>query len=380
MGIRDVARRRLVAQGIARDPSDADDPAPTLAEVAASQLATQAQDLPGAKWALGLRARATEVEVDAALADGTVVRTWPARGTLMITARADVRWLTELLAPRAFGAAASVWRRDGLTPDDFVRASDIARAELRGRSLARDALLEVWRANGIETTKNRGSHLLRQLAGEALIVFGPPTTNPKTGAAVQTFALLADHAPEAEPRDRDDALRELAVRYFTGHGPATVRDLAWWSGLTIADCRRAVDLAGDALARCDVTGQEPGPQDREALLTSAAHPPSIAEPGDVRILPPFDELLVGYADRAAHLDEGDFAKVVPASNGLFRPVVTVDGRVVGTWRRTLVKNDAVDVAVETFRPLDAAVEAAIDARVDEYARFAARSRYEAASG
>lgn len=362
-----VARLRLTAQGIAR-PAGTPTPGPTVAGIAASQLATQAQDLLGAKWALGLRARAPESVVDDALADGTIVRTWPARGTLMITARADVRWLTELLAPRAFAAAAAVWRRDGLIESDFARAADVARAELQGTSLARTDLLERIARVGVDTSKNRASHLLRQLAGEALIVLGPPVTNPRSGAAVQTFALMSEHAPDAEPRDRDDALQELATRFFTGHGPATPYDLAWWSGLTVSDCRRAVALAGDALA-----------QDPAGRLVSAGHPPILPRRGDVRLLPPFDELLTGYRDRDAHLREGDFARVVPASNGLFRPIVTVDGRVVGTWRRTLRTDGSVEVCLEPFDAFDERVARAVDRRIDEYARFLGRSRYRASS-
>lgn len=371
-----VALLRLTAQRIAHParatPAEQPDgplAAPSIPAVAASQLATQAQDLSGAKWALGLRARTTEKAVDAALTDGSVVRTWPARGTLMITARADVRWLTELLAPRAFAAAAAVWRRDGMVEADFARAAEVARAELQGTTLTRDALLDAFQRAGVETSRNRGSHLLRQLAGETLLVFGPPATNPRSGAAVQTFALLSEHAPDAEPRDRDDALHELAVRFFTGHGPATIHDLAWWSGLTVSDCRRAVTLAGDALA-----------QDPAGRLTSAEHPPTPARRGDVRLLPPFDELLTGYRDRTAHLRDGDFARVVPASNGLFRPIVTVDGLVVGTWRRTLRTDGSVDVDIEPFEVLGDRVARAVDRRVDEYARFLGRSRYAPASG
>lgn len=357
----EIARRRLAAQGVA-GPAE-----PSVAGAAHRLLATQAQDLHGAEWALALRSTGLRSDVDEALASGTVVRTWPMRGTLLIVARHDARWLTELAAPRSFAASASIWRRAGLVEGDFVTAASVARDVLAGgRALPRAALLRAFDEAGLETSGGRGSHLIRRIAGEAVIVLGPAR------GTEQTLVLFDEWLPDAERLDRDEALARLADRYLSGHGPATAHDLAWWSGLTVTEAKRAVALAGDAVERLD-----------DGLLVSAraagagALGADRAGGPDVRLLPPFDELLLGYRDRSASLAAADFARVVPHSNGLFSAVLTVDGVVVGVWRRSLVgsatsADASVEVEVEPFAPLPGAVASAVERRAAEYARHLGR--------
>lgn len=328
---------------------------------ASAMLATQAQDFHGAKWALALRSSGSEADVDAALATGRVIRTWPMRGTLLFVARRDARWLTELLAPRSFLASAGVWRGAGLEESDFDRARAVAEDVLSGGvALARAPLLRLMQSAGVETGGGRGAHLLRRLAGDTTIAFGAPR------GTEQTFVLLDEWAPDALRLERDEALAELATRYVSGHGPTTARDLAWWSGLTVTDARRAVTLAGDRVAL-----------DRDGYLVpaTAAEGPSQAEAprGDVRLLPGFDELLLGYRDRSASLAPEHAPLVVPSSNGLFLPSVVVDGRVSGVWRRTLPSGrGGVSVTVELFSDVPAAVTTKIRRRADEYARYLGR--------
>lgn len=353
----ELARRRLAAQGVA-GPGHA-----SVAEAASVLLATQAQDFHGAKWALALRSTGREADVDAALASGSVVRSWPMRGTLLMMARADARWLTELLAARSFRASAGVWRAAGLVEDDFLRAGAVARDVLSGgRALSRAALLAAFDGAGVATGGGRGAHLIRRIAGEATIVFGPPR------GTEQTFVLLDEWVPDADRFERDDALATLARRYLAGHGPATVHDLAWWSGLTVTDARRAVSLASDAVEVVEggvLLGRvDPAP---------SVSPRSLPRPGDVRLLPAFDELLLGYRDRTATLATEHFDRVMPFSNGLFSPVLTVDGRVAGLWRRELRgAGSPVTVTVEPFDPLPAARVAPLERRAAEYARYLGR--------
>ncbi|ROS61615.1 winged helix DNA-binding protein [Frigoribacterium sp. PhB160] len=364
----DVARARLAAQGISGSAGS------TVAETAAAMLATQAQDLPAATWALALRTRgeteaptATAADVSAAFARREVVRSWPARGTLMITAADDVRWLTGLLAPRAAAAARGTWRRAGLEPRHFATARDaVVRALAGGRLVSRADLLAAVGRAGVDTGSERGSHLLRWLSGERVIVLGAPR------GTEQTVALLDDWLPDARRLDdRDEALGELARRWLAHRSPATVRDLAWWSGLTLTDVRRAVEITADV----DVT--EAGDVewlDRRAAGGAPAGTARGGDPparGDLRLLPPFDELLLGYADRGASLDPADKARLVPSSNGGFRPAIVVDGRVVGTWRRTLTRR-TVTVELDPWVPLVAGQRARLQERQAEYARHLGR--------
>ena len=356
----DLQKRRLTAQHLLdREHS-------SVVDVARSQLATQAQDFHGATWALALRSASTVSDVGIALENGSVVRTWPMRGTLMMTAADDARWLTELLAPRSFQASAGVWRQTGLDEQHFARAADIARDTLGGgRVASRTTLLAAFDTGGVDTSTGRGSHLLRRLAGECVIVFAAPR------GTEQTFALLDEWAPGARQLTRESSLAELAIRYVAGHGPATVHDLAWWSGLTVADARRAVTLAGDAIAEAEIAGVT-------SLVAEDAHP-TVVESPRVHLLPPFDELLLGYRDRTASLDPRHKDAVVPSSNGLFLATVTVDGRVVGTWRRTLTGSGDGGVAVnvtalpgESALVASEAVQRQLAHRSAEYAAFLGR--------
>jgi hypothetical protein len=169
----------------------------------------------------------------------------------------------------------------------------------------------------------RGYHLLWHLAHTGVLCLGP------TEEGRQLFVLLDEWVPPQPGRDRAEALGELALRYFTGHGPASVRDLARWSGLTLGDARAGLVSVRPQLAALEVDGVEYllAPETPD-LLASCRH-----EAGGVFLLPGFDEFLLGYGDRSAVLDPQFADRIVPGGNGMFRPTVVVGGRVVGTWAR-----------------------------------------------
>ena len=345
----ELARRRLGAQRIAATTF-------TRPEEAVAWLgAVQAQDYLGALWGVGLRLEeATEEDVERALAERRIVRTWPMRGTLHFVAAEDARWMTALLGPRATARAAG--RIRALGRDDAVLAR-AARALVKGleggRTLTRPEAYRTLARAKVPTDGERGIHLLWRLAHDGLLCFGP-----REGKQ-QTFVLLDEWLPRAKRLPREEALAELAGRYFRGHGPATVADFAWWSGLTLADARGAIARAGASLAEETIAGE------RFWFASGAAAPPAAAK--RVHLLPAFDELLVGYADRSAALAPAD-ARRVNAGGGILSPTIVVDGRVVGTWRRRLERREIVFVPApfaELTRPETQAVTRAIE----RYARF-----------
>src|SRR5215207_8083432 len=235
----DIADRRLRNQRIAgvgfERPGD----------VVAWMGAVQAQDYLGALWALGLRMKtATEEAVEQAIAERAIVRTWPMRGTLHFVAPADVRWMLELLTPRVLAGRKARYRQLELDQKDFDRSRDLLVRALEGdRQLTRDALYEKMEAAGISTGGQRGIHILQRLALDGLLCFA--AREGKQPA----FALLEEWVPAARMLDRDEALAALAERYFTSRGPATLQDFTWWSGLTVADAKTAIELAGPRLQR-----------------------------------------------------------------------------------------------------------------------------------
>ena len=346
----DIARLRLHNQRIAgatfEKPGD----------VVAWLGAVQAQDYLGALWAVGLRMRsAVEADVEQALADRTVVRTWPMRGTLHFVAAADIRWMLELLTPRIVANNAQrLIRQLGLDEAVFARSKDLfARALQGGKQLTRTAMYEVLEAGGVSTASQRGLHILGRLAQDGFICFGA-----REGKQ-QTFALLDEWAPKAKRMARDESLAELARRYFTSHGPATLQDFTWWSGLTTADATAGLEMAKRSLAQETING-------RTYWLASST--PATKDPSPTaHLLPAYDEYTVAYKDRSASLNP-KYSKLPNYGHGIFNPTIVVDGQVIGTWKRTL-KKDSLAISTSPFTELKRAETRAIAEAANRYGKF-----------
>lgn len=345
----ELLRRRLENQALAHS-------AFRSAEAVVSWFgAVQAQDYLGSRWALGMRTRdASETDVEAAESRRAIVRTWPMRGTLHFVAAPDVRWLTQLLAPRVLARnAARIQREVGVDAAVIDRCRDVVtRALSGGRRLERTALYQVLEARRIRTSGSRGLHILGWLAMDGTLCLAG-----RSGKQ-HTFALLDEWIPATPPRERDAALAELAARYFSSHGPATTRDFCWWAGITAKDAQLAVDGAGKRLAREVIEARVyycgAGTRRR---IRGAATP-------RVKLLPAYDEYTVGYADRA--LLASDAAR--QNAMGLLGPAVIADGIVIGHWKRSLGK-DGVQVAARVLRPLASSENEALHASANAYGRF-----------
>ncbi|OII11883.1 winged helix DNA-binding domain-containing protein [Curtobacterium sp. MCBA15_008] len=339
---------RLAAQGIA---------VPGLGPTAAVErmTAVQGQDLGQVLWAIGVRAPgATRDDVRAAFDRAELVRSWPMRGTLHAMRPDDLRLLLSLTAERTLRSIARRATELGIDDALLGRARDTTVTALSGgRSLVRDELFDVFRADGIDPAAGRGYHLLLQLSQEGLVAWGP------TARVGQGLVLLDEWAPPASPvPDRDEALRRVLVGYLRGRGPATVADAASWTKLPLGELRRARAAAGDVV------------EDLGDGLLALADRPSTGGVPTGHLLPGFDEYLLGYADRSAQLDPRYADRVVPGGNGMFLPMAVVRGRVVGTWTRTERSRD-VRVTVTPFEPLDAASVRALEAAAGRYGAFLA---------
>jgi hypothetical protein len=337
----------------------------------------QAQDYLGALWAVGLRTPgATEADIEQAIAERQFVRTWPARGTLHFVAAQDVRWMLALLAPRAVQGASSRHRQLGLDEETFARSRKRITQVLRnGNRMTREALYQAMESSGISPEGQRGIHILGRLAQEGLICFGP------RDGKQQVFVLLEEWLPAASdlPGARDlpgtevlppeQALAELARRYFTSHGPATVKDFAWWSGLTVTKARAGLEMAGPHLAQVEMDGiRYWGPPSAPAKVEPSRVKPSRVKPSPaVHLLPAFEEYLLGYTDRSAVLEPG-YAQQKVARNGILRPIIVIDGQVVGAWKRAL-KKETVIVTPTWFAQPDEACLKAFRGAVVNYGEF-----------
>jgi hypothetical protein len=171
--------------------------------------------------------------------------------------------------------------------------------------------------------------------------------------------LLDEWAPKAKRMSRDESLAEIARRYFTSHGPATLQDFAWWSGLKAADASAGLEMAKRSLAQETISGQT-------YWLGSSI--PATKDPSPAAyLLPAFDEYTVAYKDRSAVLDPS-YTKLTNSGNGIFYPVIVVNGQVVGTWKRTL-KKDSLAISPSPFAQLNPAETRAIADAASRYGKF-----------
>lgn len=322
-GQRRLARLRLAGQLLGAERAE------SPAEAVRWMLALQAQDFPGVKWSVGLRTPgATERDVEAALDAGQLVRSWPMRGTLHLVAAEDLPWMLELTTSRSIVSTARRRAVLGITEADIERARETAIDSLTGgRALARADLLGAMQTGGVSTAGQRGYHLLWYLAQTGTLVMGG------TDARGQTFALLDEWVRDPLRFERDEALGELVRRYFASHGPATVADLVRWSGLTVRDVRRGLEVAGEALTTIEVDA-----------VTYHLAPETLGAPvpaPSVLLLPGFDEYVLGYRDRSAVLAPEHSDAIVPGGNGMFKATIVVDGEIVGTWSRRATSREVV---------------------------------------
>ena len=346
----DIAWRRLAGQFLTT-------PGPAAAADVVRRLgAVQAQDYPGARWALSQRTRdgLSEAEVEAEADSGAILRTHVLRSTWHFVAPEDIRWMLGLTAPRISRVLSYYNGTLGLTKAVFRRShAAIARALEGGRQLTRAELKAVLERARVPLGAQRLGRLLEQAELDLLICSGCRRDGRST------HALLDERVPRSAPRDRDDALGELARRYFTTRGPATVHDFAWWSGLIIADARRAVDAAGKAVARIDIDGRP------HWMAPAAPEPPRRAR---AHLLPNYDEYFIGLKDRGAIGRRLGNVTRVTGGNAMINHVVLVNGQLAGGWKR-LAPGSSPPIAVTLDTPLTAAERRLVDREVKRYARF-----------
>lgn len=313
--VEQVRRMRLAAHGLV--PPLGLGPGATVARA----VALQGQDLPAALRATGLRAGQDVDGVRAAFDRGELVRSWPMRGTLFVT---TPDWLAGLLQLTGERTARQMARRRGeLGLDDATveRAAGVAAERIADGPVGRAEMLALWQAAGIETAGGPGYHLIVLLAVRGLWHWGPFVEGE------QCLVATPARATEADP---DRVLADVVAGYVRAHGPVTAEDAAWWLKLPLGQVRRALARC-PGLAEVEVADSGSPHLVDQALLDGLGDLPATS--GSVLLLPAFDEYYLGYQRRDLVASAAMQQAVVPGGNGVFRPLVVVDGRVVGTWGR-----------------------------------------------
>lgn len=345
---RELVFQRLYAQRISHPTTD------SPAQLVARLGAVQAQDYASAKWALGLRlVNGASKAIEQAVADQSIIRTWPMRGTLHLVAAEDIHWLLKLMAPATITGSARRYRELELDEPTLARTNQIiVQALQEHQQLTRGELLTHLQRHGISAEGQRAAYILQRAALERLIC--------RSAADGSSAAYCLLTVPEGRQLTREEALAELARRYFSGHGPATLQDFVWWSGLRVTEACAGLEAVKSELLTETLDGQ--------TYWWAEPTPPQSAPSPVVHLLPGFDEYYLGYRERSAIIDPQHADKIVPGGNGIFKPMIVVDGRVVGIWKRTIKKSTVLIEAMpfETLSPAEMDGFAAAAARYGEF--------------
>lgn len=305
-------------------------------EVVAYMGAIQAQDFAGALWSIGLRTKNATIEtVEKAIAARKIVRSWPMRGTLHFVAPENLRWMLDLLSPRIINRSAGTYKQLELDESVFSRSLKVVeRAFAEETQLTRENVYRLLEGGGISCAGQRGIHIIGHLARMGYICHGSHVGKQAT------YVWLDSWVPYAAPIPKDEALGRLARSYFRSHGPATLNDFVWWTGLKVLEAREAISLIRNELVEKKIDDQVFWmiPELLEVKSKKKAF----------NLLPGFDEFMLGYTNRTYIVEAQYLPRIVPGKNGMFMPTIVVNGKVEGTWKRIITKN-SLEVNFDPFQ-------------------------------
>lgn len=345
----DIARLRLISQHIAgthfKDPK----------ELVAHMGAMQAQDPVMAKWAIGIRLHgATNTSVENAINKSHIFRTHVMRPTWHFVSADDIYWMLELSAPQIDKLLRSRYKELELSEKLLSKTNALLEKLLQDDThLTREEITAAFKKAKIVLDNNRSSHIMMHAELSGLIASG------KINGTKHTYALLANRVKKKKSITRDEALVRLAERYFTSHGPATLADFTWWSGLPVKDARSALENIKEKFISETIHNET------YWFLSSLKLPAK--NKSSIHLLPAFDEYLISYKDRTASLLT-EHHKRAFSSNGIFWPTLEADGKVTGLWKRTL-KKDNVSIETDFFDPNNQTSEKELEKAASMFGNF-----------
>lgn len=289
-------------------------------EVVSWMGAMQSQTLEMAKWAIGVRLPGTTVkDIEDSLNDGRIIRTHILRPTWHFVAAEDIHWMFDLSNPRIKPIYISYCKLTGTDEQMVTGTYPILEKTLAGgKHFTKPEIQEILQQHGIECKDRLLNVIMGRAEMEGILC------NGKLRGNKQTFTLLHEWAPKKYTLSKEEALERLARRFFTSHSPATMEDFAWWSGLTVTECRQALQLIKEDF-RCETIN------DRIFWFKNDFKIPEINKPS-VLLLPPFDEYVVSYKNRSEIVEDIHYGKVM-TKNGLFDPTMMLDGEIIGKWKK-----------------------------------------------
>lgn len=323
--------------------------------VVAHYGAVQAQDFSAAEWSVSLRMRdVSKADIDAAFNDGKILRTHVLRPTWHFVLPEDIGWMTTLTAPRIKQAMAYYNRRLELDDKFFGKTHRIITEALaREHFLTRSELAASLARNGIAANGQRLGHIVMQAEIDGLICSGP------LYGKQFTYSLIAERSSYAKNLSRDESLALLARRYFTSHGPATLQDFAWWSGLSAEDAKKAAASIRDEF-HCETVAS------KEFLFKEGPKAKAYIPP--VLLLSVYDEYVIAYKDYGPIFIDKTKSLSNIFGNARLDYVIVKDGRIVGTWRRKIgPKKIVIETKLEI--KLDSKYKRLLKIEAERYSKF-----------
>jgi len=318
-------------------------------------VAMQAQEYAMAKWSVGLRLPgSTDAMVETAFTDGEILRTHLMRPTWHFVTPGDIRWLLKLTAPRVDSINAFTYRQQELDTKVFKRSNDIVAKTLEGgKHLLRTELQTVLKQKKIVAEGVRLSALMMKAELEGIICSGPRRGNQFT------YALLDERVPPAKTISRKDALAGFTKRYFTSRGPATVKDFAHWSGLSITEAKEGIVTLTSEYVKEKINGQE------YIFIPTSFASYKIQENF---LMPDYDEYGMSYKDRSAIFNNAVYLSQFKGENPIFNRMIILDGKIEGTWKR-VIKNNKIVIETVPFKLLSKTRQQGLKKAIKKYCSF-----------
>jgi hypothetical protein len=345
----EIARYRLRNQQIAQSGFK------TAKQLVAWMGAIQAQDVSMAKWAIGIRLpESTEKIIDSAIDTGEVIRTHLLRPTWHFVSCNDIYWMLELSANQIKASMKSRDKELELSEVVYKKSYSVLEKSFSTiKNLSREDLVTELSRAKIPTNENRASHILMRAELDGLICSGS-IKNSK-----QTYALLQEKVPVMKRLKHEESLAQLAQNYFKSHGPATIQDFTWWSGLPASQARFALESV-KAFFYHEKIG------DKQYWFPDLKYD-QMPDRSKVYLMPAYDEFIISYKDRSSSLIVEDHKKAV-STNGIFRPIIVIDGKVEGIWKRTIQK-DKIVLETRFFRKPGKKIKSRVDKAILSYGKF-----------
>ncbi|WP_294964274.1 winged helix DNA-binding domain-containing protein [uncultured Flavobacterium sp.] len=296
--------------------------------------AMQAQDYAMAKWAIGSRCNSSEKEIEEAVNSAKIIRTHILRPTWHFVSADDIYWMLDLSAPQVKRFTASAAKKFGYDEKKLNQTNAAIEKLLTGNNhLTRD---EIMQELGIKKTSNEdflSAAIMMNAELDGLVC------NGKMKGKQITYALLEERVLKPKTKlTKEEALAKLARRYFESHGPATVLDFSWWSGFAPTICQKAINAIELQLNATTI--------DNQTYWFGKDFSSENKFRESVHFLPAFDEILISYKTREASFT-GDHQSKTFTNNGIFKPIILENGKVIGIWKRT-IKKDHAKIETEFF--------------------------------